>query len=283
MKYLSVLALFSTLMLAACSTDQTNDEETVEQVNATAENELSKDIEEADEESVTETEMSQEQEDLEQIEGSGEPSYEINKAIWTVQPISDANAQVALITIDDAPDQYAVEMAEKLHSLDAPAIFFVNGHFLDKPEEEEMLRKIHELGFSIGNHTYSHANLSELTVEEQREEIISLSNRVEEIIGERPVFFRAPFGVNTDFTKQLVKEEGMLLMNWTYGYDWEAEYQDGAALADIMVNTEFLSNGANLLMHDRAWTNDALERIVNGLREKGYDIVDPAEIRIVNE
>ena len=102
-----------------------------------------------------------------------------------------------------------------------------------------------------------------------------MNDRLEELIGERPKFFRAPFGMNTDYSKKLVAEEKMLLMNWTYGYDWENDYQSKDALSDIMVNTPLLRNGANLLMHDREWTSAALEDIVKGLQNKGYKIVDP--------
>ena len=127
--------------------------------------------------------------------------------------------------------------------MNAPAIFFVNGHFIDTPEEEEILKQIYDLGFTIGNHTYSHENLSKLTPEKQREEIISVNDKVEEITGERPKFFRAPFGVNTDESREIAAEENMLLMNWTYGYDWEKQYMSKDAIADIMVNTELLRDG----------------------------------------
>jgi peptidoglycan/xylan/chitin deacetylase (PgdA/CDA1 family) len=124
----------------------------------------------------------------------------------------------------------------------------------------------------------THKSLRQLTEEEQYEEIVPLSERIEEITGERPRFFRAPFGTNTDYANELVKQEGMILMNWTYGYDWEPEYMDAEALADIMVNTEYLSSGSNLLMHDREWTKDALAEIVKGLQAKNFDILDPALI-----
>jgi peptidoglycan-N-acetylglucosamine deacetylase len=46
-----------------------------------------------------------------------------------------------------------------------------------------------------------------------------------------------------------------------------------------MVNNPYLNNGANLLMHDRTWTSEALPDIVKGLREKGYETLDPAKIK----
>ena len=207
-----------------------------------------------------------------------EPAYRLNPVNWSVEPIEDAPAQAVLVTIDDAPAEHSVEMAETLKSLGVPAIFFVNGHFLDTEEEKADLKKIHEMGFAIGNHTYNHTTLKTIGDAEQREEILSLSEMVEEIIGEKPEFSRAPNGTNTDFSKTRVEAEGMLGMNWSYGYDWEQQYNDAAALADIMVNTEFLRNGANLLMHDRAWTAEALPAIVKGLQNKGYGFIDPESI-----
>ncbi|WP_075617418.1 polysaccharide deacetylase family protein [Paenisporosarcina indica] len=208
-----------------------------------------------------------------------EPLYVLNEANWTFKPIADAPKKVVLLTIDDAPDKHALEMAKTLKALNTPAIFFVNGHFLDTDEEKAVLKEIHDLGFAIGNHTQTHANLKDLSEEQQRAEIMQTNETVESIIGEKPKFFRAPFGSNTDFSRALVKNEGMLLMNWTYGYDWEKQYQNAEALTNIMVNSEYLTNGANLLMHDREWTAAALKGIVDGLRGKGYEMIDPATIQ----
>lgn len=71
----------------------------------------------------------------------------------------------------------------------------------------------------------------------------------------------------------------MIFMNWTYGYDWESDYQTADALADVMTNSPYLKDGANLLMHDRIWSKDALESIVAGLRDNGYRLVNPNEIK----
>lgn len=208
-----------------------------------------------------------------------EKRYAINPRTSTVEPVGNAPKEVVLLTIDDAPARYSVEMAKTLKRLGVKAIFFVNGHLLDSPEGENFLKEIHALGFPIGNHTYNHKRLTELTETQQREEIVSLNKRVESIIGERPKFFRPPYGENTQYSRQVAHEQNMIIMTWTYGYDWVKEYQNPEALADVMVNTPYLTNGANLLMHDRKWTSLALEDIVNGIKKKGFTIVDPEEIQ----
>lgn len=259
------------LLLAACGSEEATPEQVpVEEVE---------DVETVEQPVETETEEPVEEVVEEEVEVA--PAYALNEANWTLTPTQDAVEKVVLVTIDDAPDTYSLEMAETLKALEVPAIFFVNGHFIDSEEEKERLKAIHDMGFAIGNHTQTHANLSDISEEQQKEEILQVSTTIEEVIGEKPVFFRAPFGVNTDYSKQLVADQGMLLMNWTYGYDWEKQYQDAVALADIMVNTPYLTEGANLLMHDREWTAAALEEIIVGLQEKGYGFINPSEIQDV--
>ena len=205
-----------------------------------------------------------------------EPMYRVNPNTWTLLPITeDAPEDVVLLTIDDAPDEYAVQMAETLEELEVPAIFFVNGHLIDTPEGKEKLDRIADMGFAIGNHTWAHDNLTELSPEDQTEEIQIVTEAVQTVIGEKPRFFRAPFGENTETSLLVADRLKMLTMNWTYGYDWNEEYMNAEALTDIMVNTELLTDGAILLMHDREWSAAALPDIIQGLRDKGYTFADP--------
>ncbi|MEK3800111.1 polysaccharide deacetylase family protein [Peribacillus sp. FSL H8-0477] len=202
--------------------------------------------------------------------------YVLNPNNWSVKPKSSANPKVVLLTFDDSPDKYALDIAKQLQELNVKAIFFVNGHFIDNDKQKKILRQIHEMGFSIGNHTYNHVKLTDLSEEEQRNEIVKVNDVVEELTGARPQFFRAPYGANTEFSKQLAKEEGMLLMNWSFGYDWQKEYQEKEKLTEIMLDTPYLMNGANLLMHDRKWTSEAITDIVKGYQKKGFEILDPS-------
>lgn len=269
MKRLFFIPAIAVMLLGAC-----NGEETAEQPPATETVAPAGTAAEGSDEATKE----QPAEELAPVEEATEPRYRVNPQNSKVEPIGDANEQAVLITIDDAPDTYALEMAETLSELDVPAIFFVNGHFLGTAEEQEALKEIHELGFAIGNHTNTHVNLKQSAETVQHEEITALNETVEAIIGESPRFFRAPFGVNTEYSNALVEELGMVRMNWTYGYDFMQGYMEKEALADIMVNAPELNDGGNLLLHDREWTRDALPEIIDGLREKGFDFIDPAEI-----
>ncbi|MCP8616067.1 polysaccharide deacetylase family protein [Salirhabdus salicampi] len=271
MRQFICLIIIATIM-AGCSKNSDNlDGDT--QVGQEPEEQTKPDVNQNDEE-VNEPEEDVDENGIEEEEMKS-PLYEVSN-VWSIKPMEeDVAHNVVLMTIDDAPDKYSLEMAKTLKNLDVKAIFFVNGIFIEKGDGREQLKQIAELGFEIGNHTYGHTRLDTISEEEQYEEIMKNSDLIEDITGERPKFFRAPHGVNTDYAKNLVKEEGMALMNWSFGYDFMADYMTKEAIADIMVNTELLSNGANLLMHDREWTYEALEEIVTGIQDKGFQFVDP--------
>jgi peptidoglycan/xylan/chitin deacetylase (PgdA/CDA1 family) len=273
-KFVRIFIIVTIVFLTfACSSDDVLEkEQVVEDVEMVTE-ETTENEAEPEASIIDESEIESKIEQVERV-----PRY-ILQSDHTVKPIDGlGDQQVVLLTIDDAPNRYSVEMANLLKEKDINAIFFVNGHFINDEAGREKLKTIYELGFEIGNHTMNHPNLKNLSEDKQRQEIIELNDLIEEITGERPRFFRAPFGVNTEVSKLVVAEESMQWMNWTYGYDFNKEYMEKDALADIMVNTTLLRPGANLLMHDHPWTLEALPDIIEGLKEKGYDFVDPKEI-----
>jgi len=271
--------LLSSLLLAGCQ-DNVADSETDEQDPA---EETTEQVDE--QETETETEETEETANEEEVTENEEAApedvtyeYQINPETFSVESIEEneeADEQLVLLTFDDAPYGNTLEIAETLNERDVSAIFFVNSMYMDDEEGVETIQEVHDMGFEIGNHTHTHAKLDDYTEEEQREEILTTDEIVEEAIGEKPRFFRAPHGVMTDYSEQLIADEGMTWMNWSFGYDWQGEYQDPAALADITLNTPLLGDGANILMHDREWTAAATPDIVDGLIEDGFTIVDP--------
>lgn len=273
--------LLSTLVLAACQNAPVDDTEDDTDADQTEQVETDNGTEN-DEQEVDETD-----EDAENGEDEPEEAkevtykYQINPNTFSVEHINPEEAgdeKLVLLTYDDAPYGNTMEIAEALDERGVSAIFFVNTMYMDDTEGYETIQEVHEMGFEIANHTHTHAKLDDYTQEDQYEEIMTTNDIIEEAIGVRPRFFRAPHGVMTDYAEQVVWDDGMTWMNWSFGYDWNLEYQDAAALTDITLNTELLGNGANILMHDRTWTAAAAPAIVDGLLEQGFTIVDPKYI-----
>ena len=154
----------------------------------------------------------------------------------------------------------------------------------DGEEGRQALKEIADMGHVIGNHTLTHYSLDQVPDEETlRHEIIGNQDIIEEVIGYRPQFFRPPHGIEIPELEEILEEENMVAMNWSYGFDWDENYSNPATLADVMVNTEFLSPGANLLMHDLTWTNEAMPAILDGIQVKGYEFVDARDIATRDE
>lgn len=295
MKNIAWMIMLTVVFLTACgdlsADDETNSKDSGQD---TSQEQTEKNTdEESEEDGKPDEENAEKKNQQEESEASEEKPvetlYQVDRETSSIVPVNEeATEKAVLLTIDDVPDDHALDMARTLKDLNAGAIFFVNGHFLKSQEDKDALKQIKKMGFEIGNHTDSHPFLPDLQREEQKNEIVNLNDKIEDIIGERPKFFRAPNGANTDFTTEVAENEGMVVMNWTYGYDYFEPYMDAEKLTEAMVTGKgpevdvpqsLLKPGANLLMHDREWTAAALKDIVAGLRDKGYKIADPKTLK----
>ncbi len=267
-KKLLITLLFSTALLTGCQSEAT-DAETNTDVN----NDASEAVENTEtEETTDETNEEEVVEEPEEVTYK----YKINPDTFAVEALDETSEEkLVLLTYDDAPYGNSLEIAKALQERNVSAIFFVNGMYMEDEEGFETMKKVHEMGFEIANHTHTHAKLDDYTEAEQLDEIEKTDAIIEEAIGETPRFFRAPHGVMTDYVKNLMVEQNKRWMNWSFGYDWMGDYHEANALTDITLNAPELGNGSNILMHDRTWTAEATPAIVDGLIEQGYTIVDP--------
>lgn len=273
----TLLILSASAFLAAC---QANENPENDESNLSSEAASSSEVVETDSSSETATVESTVEAEVAAYE------YQINPDIFTVVPITDADTEVVLLTFDDSPqppDSQTLEIARTVKEKGANAIFFVMGQFLESEESRKIIKEVSDMGFEIGNHSYSHPDMASISYEEQLEEIVATNDAIEEITGKRPRFFRAPYGSYNADTDAISELENMTLMNWTYGYDWVDGYMEETALADIMINAPELGSGGNLLMHDRPWTAAAIGTIIDGLRAQGYEMVDPKLIESPEE
>lgn len=121
------------------------------------------------------------------------------------------DAKKIALTFDDGPHPYYTEQLLKgLEERGAKASFFITGQNVEA--YPEIVKKIHEDGHLIGNHTYSHTQLTSRNQEKFKEEIIKTNEVIKEVTGEDTIFVRPPYG---SWNKEFEKELNMFPVLWT--------------------------------------------------------------------
>jgi peptidoglycan/xylan/chitin deacetylase (PgdA/CDA1 family) len=171
------------------------------------------------------------------------------------------------ITFDDGP-QYKTTMAllDGLKERNVVATFFLLGEKIE--ERREVVLRMHEDGHLIGNHTYSHIQLTNISVDEAVREIDKTNALIAEITGETPTFIRPPFG---SWSTQIEEKISMTPVLWTVDpCDWNTKNVN-QIVNSVVKNTK---NGDIILMHDIYETSvTAALEIVDRLKAQGYQFV----------
>jgi peptidoglycan/xylan/chitin deacetylase (PgdA/CDA1 family) len=209
-----------------------------------------------------------------------EPLYRMS-GTYRFKPIKEGTSEkVVLLTFDDGPKEkdMLLSMLDTLDKHRAKAIFFVNGYRIKA--NPKLLTLIQERGQTIGNHSWDHIDLRKESAAEAARQIGDVQNIVQKTIGEKPRFFRPPFGSGGDVVKEIARKEGLLFMTWSDGsLDWDKSTKNKPDLV-IRNVMEQLHPGANILMHELPWTDQALDELLTKIEQKGYGFIDPATIEI---
>jgi peptidoglycan/xylan/chitin deacetylase (PgdA/CDA1 family) len=186
-----------------------------------------------------------------------------------------ANTRKVVLTFDDGPHPRTTpKVLEILKRRRARAIFFVLG--LQAAKYPELVKQIHDEGHLIGNHSYSHKNLAQLSDSALNEELDRTSSLIESITGCRPEYLRPPYGAMNRKVLTVARQRGMKVMLWTIDpKDWLQKNE-----ASILHHTERQLGMANgnlrggaLLLHDiYPSTVRALEPLLDRLATYDYTI-----------
>lgn len=174
------------------------------------------------------------------------------------------------ITFDDGPHRvYTEELLDGLKERNVVATFFVIG--INIVENETLVQRMKDEGHLIGNHTYSHVELSELESGKQEEEILRTNQIIKEITGEDVEYIRPPFGC---YDREQATEgmlEGMFVTLWDIDpRDWCV--MDKNQVVQSVVNS--VEDGDIILLHDIFATSvEAALEIIDILQEQGYEFV----------
>jgi len=151
--------------------------------------------------------------------------------------------------------------------------FFIEGRWADN--FPEILKLIHSKGHEIGNHGYSHAHHSQLSLEQNSEEIRKAAEAIEKVTNDKLTLFAPPYG---EFSEETIKAANNLnykLIMWSIDtIDWK---KPGV---QYIVNKvlENAGNGKIVLMHPTEETVRALPTIIDNLHREGYRITTVSEI-----
>jgi peptidoglycan/xylan/chitin deacetylase (PgdA/CDA1 family) len=206
-------------------------------------------------------------------------TYYMDKA-YRFKPIDPQEEdKVVLLTFDDGPKEAAMlhQMLDILDQHNAKAIFFINGFRAEKLPE--LVKLVDDRGHAIGNHSWDHIDLKKQSKQVVDQQVESVQQLVQEIIGESPIFFRPPFGSGNEYVRAKVKSEGMLYMTWSNGSrDWEKNYQQPDKIIESVMSQ--LHPGSNILMHELPWTAEALDSLLSAIADAGYNFIDPHHIDV---
>ena len=186
--------------------------------------------------------------------------------------IGDTGEKVIYLTFDcgyENGNTGAILDALKAHN--APAAFFVVGHFAESAPE--LLQRMAEEGHIVGNHTYNHPDMSGVT---DKTVFLQQMQKVEDVYfaatGQRmPKYYRPPQGCYSSENLALAKECGYKTAFWSLAYvDWNQDDQPATEEA-MKTLTKRIHNGAVLLLHNTSSTNAAiLDDLLSAYEAMGY-------------
>ncbi|MDG4861430.1 polysaccharide deacetylase family protein [Streptomyces sp. T-3] len=180
-----------------------------------------------------------------------------------------------VLTFDDGPDpRYTPGILQTLRKHDVRAMFFVCGEMVDA--HPDLVREIADDGHVIGNHTWSHPQLTRMSRAAVRDEIVRTSDAVEDVVGEAPEWFRAPYGAWNRAAFEVGAELGMEPLAWTVDtLDWR-EPGTNTIIRNVLAGA---GPGVVVLSHDaggdRAQSVRALRTYLPELLDSGYRISLP--------
>ena len=181
--------------------------------------------------------------------------------------------EVAL-TFDDGPyGETTEQILDALKERGAQATFFVIGvHVEARPE---LIRRMLLDGHEVGNHTYSHPRLPELTLAQARQELVQCEAAFVAATGSQMNLMRPPGMRYNDDVLRLAQDLGYATIHWNVAAGDYVPVNPEAIVARVMQQA---TNGSVILLHDSPDTAKALPTILQRLTEQGYRFVTTTQM-----
>jgi|GEM_PF-613059 len=160
-------------------------------------------------------------------------------------------------------------LIERLIAARTPTTFFLTGRFVES--HPEIARKLSRVSFfELGNHSYSHPDLTALPMQRVLEELRRTQEVLKRITGRQASLFRAPYGKLNNKVIEAAAELGLRAVQWDVSAEDYRKGADGSSVARTVLGA--VTNGSIVVMHMSGRSGaggDAIDAILEGLRKKG--------------
>ena len=191
--------------------------------------------------------------------------------------VDKGEEKICAISFDAAwGNEDTAQILEILAKHDVHVTFFMTGGWVESYPDD--VKAIYEAGHDLGNHSANHKNMSQLSVEECKQELQEVHDAVKEITGYDMFLFRPPYGDYDNEVITTAREMGYYPIQWDVdSLDWK-DY-GVSSIVKTVTQHKHLGNGSIILMHNGAtYTAEALEQVITGLQEQGYEIVPLSQL-----
>jgi peptidoglycan-N-acetylglucosamine deacetylase len=185
------------------------------------------------------------------------------------------------MTFDDGPSpETTPRLLDILKQRNIKATFFMIGQ--NAEHNPAIVQRILAEGHEIGNHSWTHPQLSKLSDDRVTEEINKTQAAIKNACGYTPVILRPPYGAITARQKQWIEQQfGLSVIIWTVDpFDWK---RPGASVIEQRILAG-ARPGAIILSHDiHKQTVDAMPATLDALAAKGFKFVTVSQLIAMNK
>ncbi len=206
-------------------------------------------------------------------------------AVLGVKPATYTQVRVdqpyIAMTFDDGPSSANTRrLLEILKQRNIKATFFLIGQ--NAASNPDLVRRILADGHEIGNHSWTHPQLSKLSDDRVTTEINKTQDAIKDASGFTPTLLRPPYGAITARQREWIESQfGLSIILWSVDpFDWK---RPGASVITQRILSQ-VRPGAIILSHDiHKQTVDAMPATLDSLIAKGYKFVTVTQLIAMNK
>lgn len=266
---LTIASLIATLCLAGCSSANTSSlasqpDESSTSVTASASDESRSSAGQTGQDTSA-------ADSSEAVSSSDSESSDVKRIDYELDPSKPTIA----ITFDDGPNATTtMEVLDILEKYQVRASFFLIGTNIND-ESAKSVKRAFDLGCDIENHSKTHSYMDKMTADEIKDEVAYVNDKVKEITGTTPKFFRPPYIAVND---TMYENIDMTFISGNGCNDWE-----DSVSADYRAKylEKKAKDGVIFLLHDaegNSKTVEALDKAIPILLEKGFQFATISEL-----